>query len=98
MKTRFEVNDQVKKVGGSYWAVGTIKAVFAADDGSARYVFRFNSPPGLLHIFGDGNLEPIEPPRIRDDAPVEMIREEIIGDLKLDLAKESLDDDNFNNA
>lgn len=32
-----------------------------ADDGSARYVFRFDNPPGLLHIFNENQLEIILP-------------------------------------
>jgi hypothetical protein len=53
------IEDRVRKIGGSYQATGTIKAVFAADDGSPRYVFRFDNPPGLLHIFSGNNLERI---------------------------------------
>jgi hypothetical protein len=53
---KFKLEEPVKKVGGSYAATGTIKARFRADDWSARYVFRFNQPPGLLHIFGESQL------------------------------------------
>lgn len=53
---KFKVGDKVAKVGGSYSAAGVIKAVFKADDGSSRYVFRFDDPAGLLHIFSDNNL------------------------------------------
>ena len=56
---KFKVDEHVRKVGGSYQATGTIKAAFLADDGTARYVFRFDNPPGLLHIFNEGNLEKI---------------------------------------
>lgn len=52
--------DKVRKIGGSYQATGTIKAVFEADDGSKRYVFRFDNPPGLLHIFNEKQLELIK--------------------------------------
>ncbi len=52
----FEINDVVMKVGGSYQATGVIKARFFADDGSPRYVFRFDSPAGLLHIFNEKQL------------------------------------------
>lgn len=53
---KFKVGDHVRKVGGSYEATGTIKAAFRADDGTARYVFRFDNPPGLLHIYNEGNI------------------------------------------
>jgi rubredoxin len=56
-ETKFKPGDRVKKVGGSYQATGTIKAAFLADDGSSRYVFRFDVPAGMLHIMGDANLE-----------------------------------------
>ncbi len=55
----FEVEDRVVKVLGSYQADGTIKTRFRADDGSPRYVFRFDNPPGLLHIFNEKQLEKI---------------------------------------
>lgn len=57
---KFKVGDHVRKVGGSYQATGIIKAAFRADDGTSRYVFRFDNPPGLLHIFNEGNIEKID--------------------------------------
>jgi len=54
---KFTPGDRVRKIGGSYQADGEIKAAFLADDGSARYVFRFDNPPGLLHIFNENQLE-----------------------------------------
>jgi hypothetical protein len=59
VRPSIKVGDKVRKAGGSYQATGTIKAVFQADDGSPRYVFRFDNPPGLLHIFSGNNLERI---------------------------------------
>jgi hypothetical protein len=53
---KFTVGQTVRKIGGSYDAEGLIKATFLADDGSVRYVFRFNTPPGLLHIFSESQL------------------------------------------
>lgn len=63
---KFKVGDAVLKVNGSYQASGTIKAAFVADDGSPRYVFRFDNPAGLLHIFGDDNLT-IKPKETKND-------------------------------
>lgn len=54
---KFKIGDRVKKIKGSYQAVGIIVAVFLALDGSSRYVFQFDDPKGLVHIFGDNNLE-----------------------------------------
>ena len=48
---------KARKIGGSYQAEGTILAEFLADDGSKRYVFRFDNPAGLLHIFNDKQIE-----------------------------------------
>jgi hypothetical protein len=56
IQPKFAIGDRVKKIKGSYTATGTIKAVFKADDGSPRYVFRFDNPPGLLHIFNENQL------------------------------------------
>lgn len=52
----FKVGDRVLKTGGSYQAFGTIVAAFKTRDGSERYVFEFDLPPGMLHIFGPQNL------------------------------------------
>lgn len=54
----FDTGQNVKKIGGSYQATGIIMARFLADDGSPRYVFRFDTPAGLLHIFNEGQLKP----------------------------------------
>ena len=53
---KFSLEESVEKIGGSYQATGTIKARFLADDGTPRYVFRFDNPPGLLHIFNEKQL------------------------------------------
>ena len=55
----FEVEDRVKKVGGSYdqHVYGTIKARWLADDGTMRYSFRFDLPAGMIHVFSGSNLE-----------------------------------------
>lgn len=58
---KFNLEQPAQKVGGSYQATGKIKARFAADDGSPRYVFRFDQPAGLLHIFGEKQLDFIKP-------------------------------------
>ena len=53
---KFSLEESVEKIGGSYQATGNIKARFLADDGTPRYVFRFDDPPGLLHIFNEKQL------------------------------------------
>lgn len=57
MGSKLNVEQRAKKVGGSYQAEGIIKAKFLADDNTWRYVFRFDNPPGLLHIFNEKQLE-----------------------------------------
>lgn len=58
MPPKFSPGDKVQKCGGSYQAFGTIKAVWLADDGTPRYVFRFDTPAGMCHIFNEGQLAP----------------------------------------
>lgn len=48
------------KVGGSYEAAGTIVSRFKTRSGAWRYVFEFDSPPGLLHIFSGRQLMRID--------------------------------------
>lgn len=55
----FEVESRARKVGGSYEATGTIRAAFKTRNGQQRYVFDFDEPPGLLHIFNHEQLEEI---------------------------------------
>lgn len=52
--------DRARKVGGSYQADGTVVAVFGTLSGKLRYVFEFDTPKGLLHIFGPEQLERIQ--------------------------------------
>lgn len=58
--SELQVGDRAEKIGGSYQATGKILAAFEADDGSPRFVFRFDYPPGLLHIFHGGQLRKLE--------------------------------------
>lgn len=55
-----KVGDRARKVGGSYQATGTILAVFITRNGEQRFVFDFDEPPGLLHIFGPAQIELME--------------------------------------
>lgn len=54
---KFKEKDRVEKVGGSYQAVGTIVGAFKTLDNKERYVFEFDNPKGMLHIFSPENLE-----------------------------------------
>ena len=60
---KFRVGDKVEKVGGSYQAEGIIAAAFKTRKGENRYVFDFDDPEGILHIFGEKQLEPIKQPK-----------------------------------
>ncbi|MBK8184873.1 MAG: hypothetical protein IPK63_19105 [Candidatus Competibacteraceae bacterium] len=55
-----KVGDRARKVGGSYQATGTILAIFITRDEEQRFVFDFDEPPGLLHIFGPAQIEPMD--------------------------------------
>jgi hypothetical protein len=53
---KFTVGDRVEKIGGSYQALGWIVAAFRTRVGAERYVFEFDVPSGMLHIFGPDQL------------------------------------------
>lgn len=52
---------RARKVGGSYQAEGTVVAEFLTTTGEQRYVFEFDVPQGMLHIFGQSQLKFEEP-------------------------------------
>lgn len=60
MSETFYVGDKVEKHVGTYTATGTIVARFHTTRGDERYVFEFDSPPGLLHIFNGKQLRRFE--------------------------------------
>jgi hypothetical protein len=56
---KFQVGDFVRKVGGSYQADGFIVGIAVTTMGQVRYVFEFETFPGMLHIFNEAQLEKI---------------------------------------
>jgi len=54
-----KTGDRARKVGGSYEASGLIVSTFKTRSGALRYVFEFDVPHGLLHIFNEHQLEAI---------------------------------------
>ena len=54
---KFSEGDKVRKVGGSYQATGYIVGIAVTTTGDVRYVFEFETFPGMLHIFNEGQLE-----------------------------------------
>lgn len=52
--------DKVQKVGGSYQATGTVVSAFKTVAGEVRYVFEFDLPAGMLHIFGPSQIAPLK--------------------------------------
>lgn len=54
---KFEVGDTVRKVGGTYQADGIIVGIAVTTMGQVRYVFEFETYPGMLHIFNESQLE-----------------------------------------
>ena len=53
---KFKEGQRVAKVGGSYQADGVIRARWLTDSGEPRYVFQFDNPSGMVHIFGEHQL------------------------------------------
>lgn len=43
---------RARKIGGSYQAAGTVVSEFRTLAGEQRFVFEFDEPKGMLHIFG----------------------------------------------
>lgn len=56
---QFAVGDRVHKHTGAYEATGTIVAAFTTLAGDVRYVFEFDHPKAMLHIFNENQLEGI---------------------------------------
>lgn len=54
---KFNYGDEVRKVGGSYQAEGSIVGVVVTTSDEVRYVFEFFEPKGMLHIFNEQQLE-----------------------------------------
>jgi hypothetical protein len=54
---KFQVGDRVRKTGGSYQADGFIVGIAVTTMGQVRYVFEFETFPGMLHIFNEAQLE-----------------------------------------
>jgi hypothetical protein len=56
---KFKVGDRVRKTGGTYQAEGYIVGIAVTTTGQVRYVFEFETFPGMLHIFNEAQLEKI---------------------------------------
>ena len=48
---------RASKIGGSYQASGWIVAIFETTAGELRYVFEFDIPKGMLHIFSGSQIK-----------------------------------------
>ncbi len=53
----YQPGDRAEKVGGQYQALGTVVGAFHTTAGAARYVFEFDVPKGMLHIYTGAQLE-----------------------------------------
>jgi hypothetical protein len=56
---KFQIGDRVRKTGGTYQAEGYIVGIAVTTTGQVRYVFEFETFPGMLHIFNEAQLEKI---------------------------------------
>ena len=54
------VGDRVKKCTGDYSVTGWIVAAFRKRSGAVRYVVECEQPAGLLLIYNQSQLEPVE--------------------------------------
>ena len=54
-----EASFRAEKIGGSYQATGTVVSTFYTLAGEKRYVFEFDEPKGMLHIFGLSQVKPL---------------------------------------
>jgi hypothetical protein len=52
-----QVSKRANKVGGSFQASGVIVAAFKTTEGAERFVFEFDVPKGMLHLYGASQLE-----------------------------------------
>lgn len=52
-----DIRFRAEKVGGSYQATGTVVSTFYTLAGEMRYVFEFDEPKGMLHIFGPSQVK-----------------------------------------
>jgi hypothetical protein len=59
-KPRFQVGERARISASSIQVEGTIVAAFTTLAGEARYVFEFDNPKGMLHVFNEAQLAPIE--------------------------------------
>lgn len=50
------VGTLAEKIGGSFQATGVIVGNFKTLEGAQRYVFEFDTPRGMLHIYGPAQL------------------------------------------
>ena len=57
MNAILEVGRRANKVGGSFQASGVIVAAFKTTEGAQRYVFEFDVPKGMLHLYSASQLE-----------------------------------------
>ena len=53
------VGARANKIGGSFQASGTVVGNFKTLAGEQRYVFEFDVPAGMLHIYGPSQLEAV---------------------------------------
>lgn len=59
-KNPLTAGQRAQKVGGSYQATGTVVSAFTTLQGFQRYVFEFDAPAGMLHIFGPEQVVALE--------------------------------------
>jgi hypothetical protein len=61
----FNKGDKVRKVGGNYQAYGTVVCTGVTSLGKTLVLFEFDSIPGMVHLFGEAQLEHVEAHLVR---------------------------------
>lgn len=59
MNSILVVGARANKVGGSFQASGVIVAAFKTTEGAERFVFEFDLPKGMLHLYSANQLEAV---------------------------------------
>jgi hypothetical protein len=57
VSNKFKPGDRVRKVGGSYEAEGTVIGDGLTSEGKVIVLFEFDVVKGMVHIFGESQLE-----------------------------------------
>jgi len=90
MLFKFKTGQRVRKIGGTYQANGIIVSAFKTTVGDIRYVFEFDTPKGMLHIFNESQIELIKTKGKRVPKQIEVIAITICDDCESRLEEKKI--------